>query len=98
MPAAPLLSEVEIRAALDGLPGWELREARLVKTFRFRGFPEAVGFVDRLVEPAETMDHHPDVSIHWRDVELSLWTHVAGGVTQRDLRLAQAIEELAGAR
>jgi 4a-hydroxytetrahydrobiopterin dehydratase len=94
MPAAPRLDDDAILAALRDLLGWELREDRLVKRFRFRDFGSAVAFVDRLVAPADAMDHHPDVTIHWDTVELSLWTHAAGGITARDVRLAHVIDAL----
>jgi 4a-hydroxytetrahydrobiopterin dehydratase len=94
VPAAPLLSPAQIRAALAELPGWELRDDRLFKAFRCADFKAALEFVQRVAEPAEELNHHPDVYIHWRDVTLSLWTHAAGGITDRDLRLARAIEQL----
>lgn len=97
MPAAPLLSEDEIRMALDELPGWQLRDNRLIGEFRRADFADALRLVNRVAEVAEQQDHHPDVVIHWRDVSFSLWTHVSGGVTRRDLRLARAIHELARA-
>ncbi|CAN5832769.1 4a-hydroxytetrahydrobiopterin dehydratase [soil metagenome] len=98
MPAAPLLSSDQIRAALAELPGWELRDERLVKQFRCADFKAALAFVQRVAQPAAEIDHHPDVFIHWREVTLSLWTHAAGGITGRDLRLARAIEQLDQAR
>ena len=98
MPAAPLLSPDELEAGLRKLPGWQLREGRLVKQFRCADFLDALAFVQRVAVPAEEQDHHPDVLIHWRDVTLSLWTHAAGGITGRDLRLAASIEEVAQAR
>jgi 4a-hydroxytetrahydrobiopterin dehydratase len=94
VPAAPRLTDDEITAALRDLDGWEWREGRLVKRFRLRDFRATVAFVQRLVDPADAIDHHPDVSIHWDTVELSLWTHASGGITARDLRLARAIDEL----
>jgi 4a-hydroxytetrahydrobiopterin dehydratase len=94
MPRAPLLTEDEIRDGLDSLPGWELHGGRLVKTYQLADFMDALRFVNRIAEPAEQLNHHPDVAIHWREVRLSLWTHAAGGITGRDLRLAEAIEEL----
>ena len=48
--------------------------------------------MDALVPIADGMDHHPDVSVHWNTVELILWTHTTGGITQRDIDLAKAIE------
>ncbi len=98
MPAARLLTPDEIESGLRRLPGWELSEGRLVKRFRRADFLDALAFVQRVAVPAEEQDHHPDVLIHWRDVTLSLWTHAAGGITPRDLRLAEAIEALEQAR
>ena len=98
MPAAPLLSPDEVEAGLRDLPGWQLREGRLVKQFRCADFMDALAFVQRVAAPAEEQNHHPDVMIRWRDVTLSLWTHAAGGITRRDLRLAGSIEEVAQGR
>ena len=94
MPAAPLLTEEEIAKGARALRGWERRGAELVKVFRFADFGEAVAFVQRLVEPADAQNHHPDVTIHWNEVTLSLWTHASGGITARDLRLAQTIDQM----
>lgn len=94
MPAAPLLSDEEIAERLRALRGWLRVGDTLVKTFRFDDFTEAVAFVDRLVEPANAQNHHPDVTIHWNEVTLSLWTHASGGLTERDVRLATTIDEM----
>lgn len=88
------LQEGEIRQGLSGLPGWELMGEGIRKKFEFAGFPEAVRFVDRLVEPAEAAQHHPNIEIVYRWVTLTLTTHDEGGVTQKDLDLARAIERL----
>ena len=88
------LSESAIRQALTGLPEWELTEEGLRKKFEFTGFPEAVQFVDRLVAPAEAAQHHPNIAIVYRWVTLILTTHDEGGVTQKDIDLAHAIEAL----
>jgi 4a-hydroxytetrahydrobiopterin dehydratase len=88
------LQEMVIREALGGLPGWELTAEGLRKKYEFAGFPEAVKFVDRLVEPAEAAQHHPNIAIVYRWVTLILTTHDEGGVTQKDLDLARAIERL----
>jgi 4a-hydroxytetrahydrobiopterin dehydratase len=98
MPAAPLLSPVELEAALSELPDWRLRSGRLVRELAFRDFAGALAFVNRVAAVAEEQDHHPDVAIHWGELTLSLWTHAAGGITRRDLRLARAIDQLARAR
>lgn len=98
MPAAPLLSPDEVEAGLRELPGWQLLDGRLVKQFRCADFMDALAFVQRVAAPAEEQNHHPDVMIRWRDVTLSLWTHAAGGITRRDLRLASSIEDVARGR
>lgn len=88
------LTENEIRQALGSLPGWEITAEGLRKKFEFAGFPEAVRFVDRLVAPAEAAQHHPNIAVVYRWVTLILTTHDEGGVTQKDVDLARAIEAL----
>jgi 4a-hydroxytetrahydrobiopterin dehydratase len=88
------LPERAIREALKSLHGWELTDEGLRKKFEFGGFPEAVRFVDRLVEPAEAAQHHPNIAIVYRWVTLVLTTHDEGGVTQKDVDLARTIERL----
>lgn len=90
------LSEHEIRSALAEVPGWDLGEGEIVKQYKFANFVEAVAFVDRLVEPAEAANHHPDLEIHYNRVRVGLSTHSEGGVTQKDLALAKEIDALAG--
>ena len=94
--AVPLLSEDEIEQALTGLPGWEVVDKTIEKEFRFKGFPDAVAFVSRLVEPAETANHHPDLEIHYNRVVVALSTHSEGGVTAKDLALAGEVDGRSG--
>jgi 4a-hydroxytetrahydrobiopterin dehydratase len=89
-----LLSDKEIDATLEDLAGWERVGETIRKTFRLRDFVDAVRFVDRLVEPAEEMGHHPDVEISWNRVAISLTTHSRGGLTPADFELARRIEAL----
>ena len=93
MPKAPLLDAAEVTQALAGLPGWQRAGEMLVKPFAFKNFAEALAFVNRIAEPAEAMNHHPDVKIRWNEVTLELWTHASGGITQKDIDLAKAVEE-----
>lgn len=86
-----LLSKEQIDQALPGLPGWTCDGKALRRTFVFKGFVEAVAFVNRLVGPAEALNHHPDVSLSYNRVTLSLTTHDAGGLTAKDIALARAI-------
>jgi 4a-hydroxytetrahydrobiopterin dehydratase len=92
-----MLSEEEREAALRDLPGWRYDEgARAIRrSFRFRDFSEAFGFMTRVALAAEKADHHPDWSNVWNRVEIALTTHDSGGLTRRDVSLAKAIDALA---
>lgn len=94
MPAAPLLSDAEIEGRLAALPDWRLTDGRLMRTVRTRDFRSALGLVTRIADPADEQNHHPDVAIHGNVVTLTLWTHASGGITERDFRLADAIERI----
>jgi 4a-hydroxytetrahydrobiopterin dehydratase len=80
------------------LPGWALVEGRdaISRSFRFGDFSEAWGFMARVALLAEAQDHHPEWSNVWNRVEILLTTHDAGGLSDRDLRLAKAIDALLG--
>jgi 4a-hydroxytetrahydrobiopterin dehydratase len=86
------LDEAAITAALARLPGWRRAGRAIEKTYRFADFRAALAFVNRVGELAERRQHHPDIAIHYAEVTLTLWSHDAGGVTQRDLHLAEAID------
>jgi 4a-hydroxytetrahydrobiopterin dehydratase len=90
--AASLLSAEEVSRRLIRLGGWELKGKTIEKKFHFPTFPEAIAFVNRVADLAELEDHHPDFLIHYREVTLVLWTHAAGGITERDLKLAADID------
>ena len=64
------------------------------KTLTLKDFGDVVRFLDRLVPVADEQNHHPDVAIHWNELTLTLWTHASGGLTERDFRLARAIDEM----
>jgi 4a-hydroxytetrahydrobiopterin dehydratase len=82
------------------LPEWALAEGRdaIRREFRFRDFSEAWGFMARVALLAEAQDHHPEWSNVYNRVEILLSTHDAGGLSERDLRLARAIDGLLGAK
>lgn len=86
-----LLPDGEVDARLRALPGWTREGRRIRRTFTFDGFKEAITFVNRVAELAERQDHHPDILVEYRKVTLTLTSHDAGGLTARDLRLAEAI-------
>lgn len=93
------LTDDERSAALAALPGWAPVEGReaIARTFRFRDFSEAWGFMARAALTAERLDHHPEWSNVWNRVDVVLTTHDAGGLTELDIRLAQAMDRIAGA-
>lgn len=84
--------------ALDKLPGWSADGAgkAIIRTFTFADFSEAFGFMARAALVAEKMDHHPDWSNSYKTVTVTLTSHDAGGVTDRDVKLAEAMNRIAG--
>jgi 4a-hydroxytetrahydrobiopterin dehydratase len=76
------------------LPGWGIDAGELVKTFSFKDFREALAFVNRVGEAAESAGHHPDIDIRYNRVRLSLITHDAGGLTEKDFDLASSVNNL----
>ena len=93
--AMALLSDSEIEARLSEHPGWARRGEAIAKTFERGDFVGSVRFLDSIVEPAEAMNHHPDVEISWDKVTVSIATHSEGGVTAADFELAAKIDALA---
>lgn len=89
-----VLTEAEISQKLETLPGWTIEDRQLIRTFEFKNFVQAIAFVNRLVEPAEKLAHHPDLAIAYNKVTVSLTTHDAGGLTQKDFDLARIASEL----
>jgi len=83
---------------MDIPEGWDLSDdgKALERTFRFKDFSEAFGFLTRVAMHAEKIDHHPEFTNVWNQVDFRLTTHDMGGVTDRDLKLAEAINGLAG--
>jgi 4a-hydroxytetrahydrobiopterin dehydratase len=90
-----LLSESEVAERLAGLDGWERAGEAIEKSFKRGDFVGAVEFVSALVAPAEAMNHHPDVSISWETVTVSISTHSEGGLTAADFELAAKIDAIA---
>jgi 4a-hydroxytetrahydrobiopterin dehydratase len=80
------------------VPGWQPADGRdaIQKTFKFKDFSEAFGFMSRAALVAEKMDHHPEWTNVWNRVEVTLSTHSAGGLTELDLKLAEAMDKIAG--
>jgi len=82
---------------MDAPEGWTFEEGgkALMRCFRFKDFSEAFGFLTRVALHAEKQDHHPEFTSVWNRVDFRLTSHDAGGVTERDIALAEAINRLA---
>lgn len=84
------LSDDEVDVAIRGTP-WQRDGGHLVLEHAFEGFAAAIGFVDAVARLAEAADHHPDIDVRYDRVRLELWTHVTGGLTDRDVALATSV-------
>ena len=89
-----LLPDNEIDSRLERLDGWQRDGGSIFKEFKLADFVGSVAFVDRMVAPAEEMNHHPDLSISWSKVTVSITNHAAGGLTANDFELAGRIDAL----
>ncbi len=95
-----LLTAPEVKAQLRA-PGWRRvggRTPRIQGRYAFKDFKEALRFVVRAGKLAEAQGHHPNITILYNRVTLNLWTHDSGGITPKDLRLAEAIAALAAGK
>ncbi len=94
---AELLSSEAVAERLGDLPGWALEGGKLHRSFRFADFRRAFAFMAGAALAAERLNHHPEWFNVWSKVDVHLSTHEAGGITDLDFRLAQAMNELADA-
>lgn len=90
-----LLSQPEIESRLGELPGWSQAGDAIEKRFERGDFVGSVEFVASIVEPAEGMNHHPDLAVSWNTVTVTISTHSEGGLTAADFELAAKIDALA---
>ena len=93
----PRLSASAAEQLLRSVRGWRLEGDQITKQFTFRGFPEAVRFVNELVPEAEAADHHPDILINYKRVTLTYSTHSEGGLTEKDFAGAAMADRIADA-
>jgi 4a-hydroxytetrahydrobiopterin dehydratase len=95
---AQKISRDDINTQLSTLPGWALATDKdaLTKTFVFKDFNDAFGFMARCALLAEKMNHHPEWFNVWNKVEITLNTHDAGGVTELDIKMAGKMNGFAG--
>jgi len=90
------LTDDELAEARAALPDWEVSEGKLHLELEFPDFVEAFGFMTRVALRAEATNHHPEWSNVWNRVSIDLTTHEAGGLTERDVSLARAIDAVVG--
>ena len=86
------LSKAEIREELKALPEWSLVGDAIYKKFSCASFLSAIAFVNQIAQAAEQANHHPDITINYNQVSISLSTHSEAGVTEKDFQLAETIE------
>jgi 4a-hydroxytetrahydrobiopterin dehydratase len=89
-----LLSSEMVQEKLRSLPHWKLEGKEIVRRWEFPDFVQAMAFVNQVAEKAEKAGHHPDIDIRYNKVRLALISHDKGGLTERDMKMAQAIDSL----
>lgn len=90
----PRLAQGQLTELSREVPEWSLRDSALKRDFKFKGFDEAMEFVNEVAEVAASEDHHPDMCISYNKVSLKLTTHKIGGLTKNDFIMAAKINEL----
>lgn len=88
------LTAAQIKTALASAPDWSKRGKTITRTFVFKDFPAAIKFVNAVSKLAEKAWHHPDIDIRWNKVTLTLTTHDAGGLTDRDFAIAKKFNQI----
>ena len=91
----PRLTGAEVERLRVEVPAWTVTDGRLRRRLVFPTFPEAIAFVNRVAGLAEEEGHHPDFAVHYRQVDLEIWTHAIGGLSENDFILAAKIDGLA---
>ena len=90
-----MLSDDEIESKIADLDnGWELKDGKIVKSFQFSSFMDAIEFVNEIARIAERLDHHPIITINWKTVKLSLKSFDVDAITKRDISLAEEIKKV----
>lgn len=92
----PVLTDVEVRQSLGKLKGWQQNGKAVQRIFEFADFKAAMQFVNKVADAAEQAQHHPDIDIRYNKVTMALVSHDAGGVTEKDMRMAEKINQIAG--
>lgn len=90
-----VLTDSEIQQSLGKLQGWQRNGIAIQRIFEFPDFKVAMQFVNKVADAAEQANHHPDIDIRYNKVTMALVSHDSGGVTQRDVRMAERINQIA---
>jgi 4a-hydroxytetrahydrobiopterin dehydratase len=90
------MTDSEISAKLKGMEGWKRAGKFIVKTFEFKEFMDGIRFLSRVANVAEKLEHHPDFSVRYTTIKVSIQTHSVGGLTTWDFDLARAIDRVVG--
>jgi 4a-hydroxytetrahydrobiopterin dehydratase len=89
------LSEQAIKVKLQSLNGWEFKSNSIVKSFKTSSFPATMGFVTAVGGVSQKLNHHPDyILMKYKEVEISFSTHSSGGVTEKDIEIAEEINKI----
>jgi len=89
-----ILTEQEIHKHLESLEGWELDGGTIKREWNFRDFAEAMDFINMIAVIAENHNHHPEIYNVYNRVSLRYHTHDAGGITEKDIKIAREIDKL----
>jgi 4a-hydroxytetrahydrobiopterin dehydratase len=89
-----LLSPEMVQESLRSLPKWKLEGKEIVRQYEFPDFAAAMVFVNQVAEKAEKAGHHPDIDVRYNKVRLALVSHDKGGLTKRDMAMAETIDSL----
>ena len=90
----PPLNGEEIKKLLKEIPSWTLKDGHLYKKFKFKDFLEAMKFINKIAQIAESEGHHPDFCVHYNKVDVELWTHAINGLSENDFIVAAKIDKI----
>ena len=90
----PAMGEKEANGLLKKIPSWSLKNNKLCRHFEFKNFVDAMKFLNKMAEIAEGEGHHPDFSVHYRKVDVEIWTHAVNGLSENDFILAAKIDRI----
>ncbi len=88
----PKLNPDQVRNYLTQVRDWKLQEDKIQKLFKFKNFVEAMKFINQMADIAESEGHHPDFSVHYNQVDVTIWTHAIHGLSENDFILAAKID------